>query len=215
MNTATGEAIAIAVPSAGAGLAPADERHPNADSLLAAGQIPPRQKNQLVDLDRDAVWTEKTRHLIDCHKRSRDLMAALIGPRGTGKTQAAVELMRSACKRGHSVLYTTAMLFFARIKATYQRDAGATELDVINEFCKPDLLVIDEVQVRSESSWENNLLTHLVDTRYGRMLGTLFIGNLSPDSFRECVGDSIHSRLAQTGGIFVFNGNSFRSQHGR
>jgi DNA replication protein DnaC len=184
--------------------------HPEAGAFWSKSRIMPRHKMQKCDWSRHPEWTQKTQRLIASFQARPDLMAALIGPRGTGKTQAAVEVIRAACRDGKRAMYSTAMEFFARVKATFSAEESVTESSVINDYAKPALLVIDEVQVRSDSAWENNLLTHLVDRRYGHMLATVFIGNLSTDDFRISVGDSIYSRLAQTGGLIVFDGPSWR-----
>lgn len=209
-----GEKIVFAIP------APSPEQaepaktdvHPDFGPLWSKCGVLPRHKMLAgrLDLTRNPQWTADSKRLVAKFKETPDLMAAMIGKRGTGKTQAAVELIRIACKMGRPAMYCTAMQFFARVKSTYNSDEAATESTVIHDFAKPALLVIDEIQVRSDSSWENNLLTHLVDLRYGNMLATVFIGNVTENEFLLSVGSSIHSRIAQTGGIIEYNGPSWR-----
>lgn len=185
------------------------QKHPKADELWMAANIMPRHRTQRVDWTRNQAWSEKTRTLIDRYHAASDLMAGLIGPRGTGKTQAAIEVIRAAVWSGRSARYCTAMDFFRAIKSTFRSDTD--EAEVFGRFITPGVLVLDEVQVRSSSEWENNQLTHLVDKRYGNMMATIFIGNFdTADSFKACVGDSIYSRLAETGSIFLFSWQSWR-----
>jgi hypothetical protein len=126
---------------------------------------------------------------------------ALCGLRGNGKTQLAVQAMIETTDQGRTALYTSAVRFFAEIKATYRRDAKDTELDVVERHRKPGLLVIDEVGKRGESVWEGNLLFELFNNRYADRSDTIVIANLSPQDLAENLGASLTSRLNETGGV--------------
>lgn len=154
-------------------------------------------------------WTEKYSSLVKCLNSGEPLMYALIGRRGTGKTQMASSVIQRACEGGISSLYCKAMDFFINLKATYGNQ-DATEQAVFSKHKIPNLLVIDEIQVRSESEWENNALTHLIDKRYDAMKSTIFIGNLKPNSLKDCVGESVYSRLTEIGGVMDCNWESLR-----
>jgi len=142
---------------------------------------------------------------------------ALIGPRGTGKTQLAASLIKSVlivmddnkfpefCKWQ---LYMTAMQFFMRIKRSY--DGREHEEGIIKALLAPPLLVIDELQERRCSDWENSLLTTLIDTRYGNMKDTVLISNQTVDAFVRNVGDSVADRMNEGGGVIEMNWQSLR-----
>ena len=49
----------------------------------------------------------------------------------------------------------------------------------MDELATTKLLIIDEVQERAESGFENRLLTHLIDARYAAMRPTIIIANLA------------------------------------
>lgn len=135
---------------------------------------------------------------------------AIIGGRGTGKTQLGVEIIREAVKTQYnSAMYITAMEVFMAIRESYRKD-GPTETSQIDKFARPKLLVLDEAHERSESDWENRLLTHLLDRRYRNMLDTLILSNHDHDGFRESMGQSIYSRLTETGGIMSADWPTFR-----
>lgn len=135
---------------------------------------------------------------------------ALIGSRGTGKTQMAAELIHRSISKLRRGEYCLAMDFFLKVKATFGRDTEEEEGDVINRYCRPKLLVIDEIQERAESQWEDRLMTHLINKRYNAMKDTLLISNLTKTEFVESVGSSVASRLVETGGICTCNWESFR-----
>lgn len=137
-------------------------------------------------------------------------IVALLGIRGNGKTQLAVELMRHATEKLLSARFTTAMAFFMAMKGTYRRDATQTEEQVLAEYAKPSLLVIDEVGRRGQSEWENNLLFELINRRYNCVRDTVVIANMTPAELGESIGPSILSRLSETGGIVECTWPSYR-----
>ena len=152
-------------------------------------------------------WADKLQMILGM--TGKGTLIALIGPRGTGKTQMAVTAAVHWCEQDHSILYKTAMDIFIALKESYRSD-GPTESAQLSRFYEPSLLIIDEAQVRSESAWENNMLTHLIDTRYMRERDTLIISNQTPSAFRASIGESIYSRLLETGYIVECDWPSFR-----
>ena len=135
---------------------------------------------------------------------------ALCGGRGVGKTQLAESLARESASQNRSSRYITAMEFFLEIKASFRPDSTVTEKQVIEEFIRPKLLIIDETQERGETKWEDGLLTHLIDRRYRQERDTLLISNQTKEAFAESIGPSIASRIIETGGIVLCNWPSFR-----
>jgi DNA replication protein DnaC len=135
---------------------------------------------------------------------------ALIGKHGLGKTQMAVDVMLEASDRNMSTEYTSALGFFLDLKASYHRDAGLSEREVMESFARPKLLVIDEFEKRGDSDWANNLIFELLNRRYGMLKDTLILSNLDKRQFGNFVSDSVSSRINQTGGLVVCNWPSFR-----
>ena len=138
------------------------------------------------------------------------MTAALIGQRGTGKTQMAVELIRHACFQEITSRYKMTMDFFMDLKESYDNKAIITESEIIKAYISPQLLVLDEIHERGDSSWENRLMTHMINKRYGAMKDTVLISNQTPEVFGKSIGNSILSRLNETGAIIVCNWESFR-----
>lgn len=135
---------------------------------------------------------------------------ALIGTRGTGKTQIACELIRENAKRGRTSRFALAMDIFLAIRASYRKDSTTDEARVVDEFCKPRLLVIDEIQERAESAFEDRILTHIINHRYNDEKDTLLIGNIKAEEFNKAMGASIVSRLNETGGLITCDWESYR-----
>ena len=137
---------------------------------------------------------------------------ALLGGRGVGKTQMAVAACREQAQREKSFSYCTAMDVFLDIKDSFRK--GGSERDALKSFIKPSLLIIDEVQERGETPWEDRLLTYILDKRYAAEKDTLLISNQTKDAFLEGIGPSVASRITEAGGIAVFDWPSFREKEG-
>ena len=176
----------------------------------AAG-VPTRHKAAIHTVTPGGAWAEKLAALAG--RLGDGFLAALLGGRGGGKTQMAANLIHAhitAAERP-SARYVRATEILMALKETYRRDATETEAGVIARFARPRLLVIDEAHERGESEWEGRILTHLIDLRYAEARDTLLISNHEPKRFRESVGESIYSRLAETGGVIVCDWPSFRA----
>lgn len=140
-------------------------------------------------------------------------LSAIIGNRGTGKTQLAVELCKMYAEMRLAARYTTAADFLAEIKATYAH-RGETEIVAMRRHTDPDLLIVDEYEKRTATEWEGNTLFTLLDTRYRDKLDTLIISNLHGEDFVRLIGPSIASRIQETSpdGVYVANWQSYREK---
>lgn len=176
------------------------------EDLRHSWNVPKRHAT--AKIEDEGVWGAKSAAIAE--KIGTGALFGIVGTRGNGKTQLAVEAMRKATQRLLSARYETAMSIFTRLKASFRKDGDETEMSVIEDLRRPKLLVIDEVGKRGETDWENNLLFSIVDHRYGDMTDTILIANLEKPAFIECVGLSIASRMNQTGGLIVADWQSRR-----
>lgn len=183
------------------------QREERIKELLKAANIPYRHAQR--EQHQGDEWNEKLHSLQK--KLGTGFLVALVGLRGCGKTQIGVELIRDNIKtRLKSSLFTTAMDIFLAIKSTYRKDSEGDEREIVAQFSHPKLLVIDEIQERADTPWEDRILTHLLNRRYNDEKDTLLIGNDTPEKFCASMGTSIVSRLNETGGIIQCNWESFR-----
>lgn len=161
----------------------------------------------------DGAWRSAYEGLIHT-MRTPGAIVALVGPRGTGKTQMATlcayEIAKREARRGGhpTFTYCRAIELFMSLKDSYSAQSG--EKRALLEFVRPSLLVLDEVQVRSESAWEDNTLTYVIDNRYAECRATILISNLTPEAFAQSMGSSIMDRLAETGAMIECVWPSFR-----
>lgn len=157
----------------------------------------------------------------------------MIGQRGTGKTRLAVSLARrvilSECDRPprppsdaaanypppggwrmeQPTLYTKAIGYFMSIRESF-KPTGPSELEVLDRFRAPRLLIVDEIQERGNSEWEDRMLVHLVDMRYDDQKDTVLIGNLKPEELAASLGTSIVSRIREAGTVMECTWPGFR-----
>lgn len=111
-----------------------------------------------------AEWRTKLADLTS--RLGSGFLIVLIGPRGTGKTQLVAETIRCATLgQGLSSRYCKIVEFFVQIRATYTSKTSSEE-SVIARHIHPDLLVLDEIGVRGETTFEDTMFTHLIDRRY-------------------------------------------------
>ena len=122
----------------------------------------------------------------------------------------AVCAIRQACKNLKAAIYTKALNFFLDVRATYRKESILSEKEIIEKYCSPELLVIDAIENRSDSAFENMLLNHLIDIRYDRCLDTVLIGNLNEQEFAANMGISIVDRIHECGVKILCNWKSFR-----
>ena len=142
-----------------------------------------------------------------------DCLLVLIGPRGTGKTQAAVEMamkldgyMLGAGKE-LSHMYAPLGELLNREKASW---SDPTLHSPLAKAKSAGLLVLDEIQESSASEWERQTLTLLIDERYRNMKRTILIGNLKTGGLEKFFSKSISSRIKETGTIIEMAGKRYR-----
>lgn len=192
------------------------------EATAAERQIEAIQATRKRVLCPECGWTAKALHDVQnvplrgekWHRAFRDALAAiraggiviLCGGRGPGKTRMAAEI---AVELGTGT-YRKAMQFFLDVQATMTPRSSRDKSEVIEELTQPRFLALDEMQVRSGSKFENDLLTHAVDERYAAMKPTMMIANLTHDQLADCLGASILDRVHERGEIIHCNWPSFR-----
>lgn len=145
----------------------------------------------------------------------------LYGGHGTGKTRMAYELARKATPprpsfviRGITktlpAIYTTAVNMFMSIRDTYRNDSEISEKRLIQDYTEAALLVIDEVQERGETPFEDRKLTQIIDARYMDGRPTILISNFSRVDFAKTLSPAVLDRIRENGCGLHFNWGGFR-----
>jgi len=174
--------------------------------LFEASNVPSRHRK--VKPDFNTPWGTMFSTVSESLESNSSVIIA-IGDRGRGKTQMGVELVRKFCRDGKTAYFTTALRFFMDMQDAFRTDERN---DTIDFFIKPRLLVIDEAHERSNSDWEDRMLAMVVNERYQELRSTLVIANYSEEEVEKHLNPSILSRAEESGGIVVFDWESFRSR---
>lgn len=166
--------------------------------LLKASGVPPL--DQAWNLEDVADWVptgyrkvaKRMLKMID-----EPVTLAINGGYGTGKSTLAWWLVTKFCNLGRPAVYRTASEMFNELNtAPWAQKQAARE-----QWIRPALLVIDEVQVRDAGKdWQDNELITLIDRRYREHKATLLMANLEPEELKDNLGGSIWRRLIETGG---------------
>ena len=135
----------------------------------------------------------------------------MLGNPGTGKNMLAACICQEVAAQGHSAIHTTAMKLVRKIKESWGRDKDKTEQEAINDFAKPDLLVVDEVGVQYGSETERILLFEVINERYEAMRPTIVISNLNVQDVEAFLGPRIMDRFHEgKSAVLEFTWESYR-----
>lgn len=89
----------------------------------------------------------------------------LVGPNGIGKSMIAQNLGHQGVLRGYGVKFTTASAMLNDLAA---QDGAAALQRAIRRYCRPQILVLDEVGYLSYDNRHADLLFEVVTRRYGQ-----------------------------------------------
>lgn len=87
----------------------------------------------------------------------------LMGPSGLGKTHLLLALGAKACRNGYTSYYVTAMDVLERLAKAREQGKLKSKL---RWFCKPHVLLMDEVGYENLSSEQATLFFQLINARY-------------------------------------------------
>ncbi len=123
----------------------------------------------------------------------------LFGDTGTGKTTLAMLVSKVATERGHSVAIYSLPKLLARIRRTYDEEAGSDSYGAFFErLTSVDLLHIDDFGAEKRSDWVLEQLYSLVNERYEDERSIMLTTNLTVDKLEDQIGARTVSRLTET-----------------
>ncbi len=139
----------------------------------------------------------------------------LLGSNGTGKTHLAVGVVRELRGRLYSMYEIT-----TRIRASYVSGAKETELDIVDELARVEMLAIDEIGRTKGSEAETNWLSYIIDKRHTRNLPLILISNkhtrksCPSGGCEKClenyISEDVMSRLSEDGHLVTMTGQDYR-----
>ncbi|WP_261921801.1 ATP-binding protein [Shewanella sp. NFH-SH190041] len=124
------------------------------------------------------------------------------GTPGTGKNHLASAVANYLIAKNKPVVLLSVMDLLSRAKASYGKP-GVTEERLLKEFCRPELLIIDEIGLQRGTQDELLWLTRIIDKRLYANRPTSFITNLGSKELRELLGDRSFDRIKDATAFFV------------
>lgn len=174
-----------------------------------ASVIPPRYRGvsfdrpPITDMDRTAVRAVR-RYIDDLELNLAGGRSVwLMGDVGTGKTTLAMLIARSALEAGHSVAIYSLPKLLARIRRTYQAEAGEDDyLGFFERLTSVDLLHLDDLGAQRDTDWVTEQLYAIINQRYEDGRAVTITSNVLPDEAAGQIGDRTVSRLTEMCGDF-------------
>jgi DNA replication protein DnaC len=122
----------------------------------------------------------------------------LMGDVGTGKTSLAMLVSKAALEAGRSVAIYSLPRLLARIRRTYDAEAGEQSyLEFFQRLTAVDLLHVDDLGAEKRSDWVLEQLYALVDERYESQRSIVVTTNLEQAALEEQIGARTVSRLVE------------------
>jgi DNA replication protein DnaC len=122
----------------------------------------------------------------------------LMGDVGTGKTSLAMLVSKAALEAGRSVAIYSLPRLLARIRRTYDADAGEQSyLEFFDRLTSVDLLHVDDLGAEKRSDWVLEQLYAIVNERYESERSVVVTTNLDQPALEEQIGARTVSRLVE------------------
>jgi DNA replication protein DnaC len=121
----------------------------------------------------------------------------LMGDVGTGKTTLAMLVSKAAVEAQRTVAIYSLPRLLARIRRTYDDEAGESYLEFFERLTSVDLLHVDDLGVERRSDWVLEQLYAIVNERYEAQRSMVVTTNLDQSALEEQIGPRTVSRLVE------------------
>lgn len=130
--------------------------------------------------------------LATCGFVRRKEVVLLVGQAGVGKSHIAQAIGHRACLLGHSVLYTSAVQLMNTLRAAR---ADASWDRKMLRYTTPELLIVDDIGLRTLRDHEPEDLYELIRQRYERG-ATIWTSNRATEEWHTMFGDPLLASAA-------------------
>jgi len=186
----------------------------NTRTRMTAARFPINKTLDEFNLTESSIPTASHDYLITLDWIGRADNVCLVGPAGTGKTHHLIALGRAAVEHGHKVRYFTAVEL---VEHLYRAVADNTVGRAIEQVCRNDLIIIDEIGFAPLDHTGCQLMFRLIAAAYERR--SVAIASHSPfEAWGRFLPDqptavSLLDRLCHHAHIITTTGDSYRLTH--
>lgn len=137
----------------------------------------------------------------------------LVGPPGSGKTQAAMLLARATVQAGLSVEVVNLGRLAMAIRAGYDGGGGPSESEAVERMSQADLLVVDDFGAGQSNAGatEGKVLYQAAEARQNMRRATVLTTNLTPTAVVRELGQRVVNRLTPFDTLAFAHGRNFRA----
>lgn len=194
---------------------------------MAAANIPKRYAHCMLDNFRDdlnprsapalRVARERIQNFIDLWPGTDEGRGVLLmGPCGAGKTHLAVasliEIINS--NKPGRLLFCNFQDLIQEIQASFDNDQVPSKSELLRPLLEADLLVLDELGSQKPTTFVQDILYYLINTRYNEERTTIFTTNYfdtaeaKDETLAQRIGPRLRSRLYEMATVVRFDGVS-------
>jgi len=154
---------------------------------------------------------------IDCWP-AVDRGLLLMGGCGAGKTHLAVAVLQEIINSGKpgSVLFSNFQDLIQEIHGSFGADQGTTKTEILKPLLQADLLVLDELGSQKPTSFVQDTLYYVINSRYNDEKPTIFTTNYLDDPrekeerLEERIGSRLRSRLHEMCERVIIDSDDYR-----
>jgi len=188
---------------------------------LAGANIPKRYEHCTLDTFRDTVPVlrnakKRVQEFVDLWPSLQEGKGLLLmGGCGAGKTHLAVAALLEVIHSGKPgrVLFANFQDVIQEIHASFDSDQLPGKAEIMRPLLEADLLVLDELGSQKPTTFVQDILYYVINTRYNEERTTIFTTNYLdhvPDAkqerLEERIGVRLRSRLAEMADRIDFTG---------
>ncbi len=170
----------------------------------------------IIDFDFDfnpKINRRQIMDLITCEFLLKKENILFVGPTGVGKTFLAKAISFEACNKGYSVIFTRTARMLEYI---YSGHSDGSFRKKLNQYIKPDLLVIDDWGMMPFANNMLNIINEIISERYEEA-STIITSNRPLENWHELFSEPVISsalldRLFHKCNKVIIHGDSYRQR---
>jgi DNA replication protein DnaC len=186
----------------------------NTRNRMVAARFPVDKTLDEFNVTESSIPTASHDYLVTLEWIHQSVNLCLVGPAGTGKSHYLIGLGHAAVNAGYKVRYFTAIDL---VEHLYRAVADNTVGKAVEQICRNDLIIIDEIGFAPLDHTGCQLLFRLVSAGYERR--SIAIGSHTPfEQWGRFLPDqptavSLLDRLCHHAHIITTSGDSYRLTH--